>query len=204
MARSSTKDTLEKFRFGVTWGDNDPGLTTIQDVNGELIAIDSNLAKAGFHDVQMPKRTTNKIMYREGNDPDISSVSAGLSTMEDIVLSRGLMSSAASFKEMQAWTQLIHSTTDTSSSLTYDLDKVKKPTGSNNYRKEVWIFMYNRDGTLARAWKLYNAFPVSFVPGSDLNASEDGEKSLEQITLAYEDFMEVDVTGGDLTSNSVL
>ena len=36
----------------------------------------------------------------------------------------------------------------------------------------------------------YNAFPVNFTPSSDLNAGEDGEKAMEQLTLAYEDFRE--------------
>lgn len=204
MARSATKDTLEKFRFGLTWSnDGSLGLFTEQEQGGEIKTISTDLAKAGFHDIQMPKRTTNKIQYREGGDPDIYSVSAGLTTMEDIVLSRGLMSTADAFKEMFAWSQLIHSTNDTDSTLSYTLDKVKKPTGNNEYRKEVWIWMYNRDGTKARAWKLFNAFPVGFVPGSDLNASEDGEKSLEQLTLAYEDFMEVKITDDQPTSDPI-
>jgi len=191
MARSSIKDTLEKFRFGMAWGAIPTTTTQVAGGTPTSIINLSALGKAGFHDMQLPKRTTNKIMYREGNDPDISSISAGLSTMEDIVLSRGVLASESAFKEMYAWAQLVHSSNDTTSALGYNLNKTKLATGNEAYRKDVWIWMYTRTGTIAKAWKLFNAFPVSFVPGSDLNASEDGEKSLEQLTLTYEDFMEV-------------
>lgn len=202
MARSATVDTIEKFRFGVVWLSpaGTPGALEINgnSVDNTALLQSSELAKAGFHDVQMPKRTTNKIQYREGNDPDIYSVSAGLTTMEDIVLSRGLVSSTT-FREIEDWAHLVHASGDTTSTLTYNQSRSKRPTGSNDYRKEVLIFMFNRDGSVARAWKLYNAFPVSYVPGSDLNASEDGEKSLEQLTLAYEDFHQLTVTGGAIS-----
>jgi len=191
MARSSTNDILEKFRFGMAWGSIPSTTTQVAGGTTTTIITLSELGKAGFHDMQLPKRTTNKIMYREGNDPDVSSVSAGLSTMEDIVLSRGILASETAFKEMYAWTQLVHSSNDTSSALGYNLDKVKLATGSDAYRKDVWIWMYTRTGAIGKAWKLFNAFPVNFTPGSDLNAGEDGEKSLESLTLAYEDFMEV-------------
>lgn len=206
MARTSTADTLEKFRFGVTWGgqaDQAGATVTTQVINGAEVTLSAPLAKAGFHDVQMPSRTTNKIQYREGADPDIYSVSAGLSTMEDIVLSRGLMATANAFKEMHAWSQLVHGSGSTDSSLNYTLSNVKQPTGNNAYRKDMHIWMYNRDGSIARAWKLFNAFPVGFKPGSDLNASEDGEKSLEQLTLAYEDFLEVAVVDGQISNTGI-
>ena len=193
MARSALNDTLEKFRFGVSWYSGDP--ITV-DINGVPTTFLGNVNKAGFHDVQMPKRATNKIQYREGNDPDILSVSAGLTSMEDIVLSRGMMP-YGQHTEMFDWSHAVHAAGDTTSNLSYATDKVRGNTASNDYRKEVWIWMYHRDGSIARAWKLFNAFPVAFTPGSDLNSQEDGEKSLESLTLAYEDFIELDTSADD-------
>lgn len=187
MARSCAKDPLEKFRFGITWS-----LETVTvEVAGQEQTLSSPVPKAGFHDVQMPKRTTNKIMYREGNDPDVSSASAGLSSMEDIVCNRGLMPSS-SYQEIGDWVKAVHSPSDTTLTLDHSAsDKVRRGSGAENYRKDVWIWMYDRMGSVVRVWKLYNAFPVNYAPGSDLNSSEDGDKSMESLTLAYEDFIEI-------------
>jgi phage tail-like protein len=191
MARSSSADVLEKFRFGVTWLVPGAEVTEL-DVDGKSIVVSNTInLKAGFHDVQMPKRNTNVVQYREGLDPDIYSKSAGLSTMEDIVLSRGLIKDGDAFSEFAAWATQVHSSGSTDTRLAYNRDKTKLATGDDVYRKDVLIFMFDRVGDVARAWTLYNAFPVGYVSGSDLSASEDGEKSLEQLTLAYEDFLEV-------------
>ncbi len=180
MARSATGDALEKFRFLV-------------DFN---LPDGTNPARVGFHDVQMPKRTTNKIMYREGQHPDTNSVSAGLSTMEDIVLSRGVIDTdGKTANDFYKWISQVHKPfsgdRDVNSAA---LDSSQR--GAKKYRSELIIKMLDRTGTVVRAWKLYHAFPVNFVPGSDLNAAEDGEKSLEQLTLTYEDFEELQVVDG--------
>lgn len=194
MVRSAKSDPMEKIRFGMAWIEP-TGLKDDQELGTGSVTME-NLpklsAKVGFHDIQFPKRNTNKIQYREGNSPDVYSISAGLSTMEDIVMSRGLLPNAKNFAELAAWAALVHSAGDTTSRLNFNAGlSDKKATGNNEYRKDVIIFMYDRSGVIKRAWKLYNAFPVNYTPGSDLNAGEDGEKSLEQLTLAYEDFIEI-------------
>lgn len=190
MARSAKVDVLEKFRFGVSWSD-DSTFSESVELLGADTTLSSTLKRAGFHDVQLPKRSTNIVSYREGTDPDIMSKSAGLSTMEDVVLSRGLIRYDEDFKEFSSWAAKIHAANDTTSKLDYTVDKSRGATGDYDYRKEVLIWMYDRQGVVVRAWKLFNAFPSNYTPGSDLSASEDGEKSLEQLTLAYEDFMEI-------------
>jgi len=183
MARSSSQDPLEKYRFQVSWSGS-------SDSTSEA----TNLIRTGFHDVQLPKRSTNKIMYREGNDPDISSVSAGLSSMEDVVMSRGLLLGASDTnKELYAWMKSVHNPTAGISG--YVGAKARSTDAAKSiYRKTVTIEMYDRGAAPSRRWILYNAFPVHFVPGSDLNAREDGDKSLESLTLSYEDFQEIDIT----------
>ena len=184
MARVSSVDPLEKFRFQVSWADEGSGT--------------GNLARAGFHDVAMPKRTTNKGTYREGTDPDVSSLFAGLSTMEDLVMSRGLIIEDVN-NDFYKWMSLVHKPGALRAS--YVADEGTSKTGSHLYKKDVDIMVMDREGSVVRAWRLYNSFPVNFVPGSDLNAGEDGEKMLEQVTLAYEDFAELIVTGGTVTAN---
>lgn len=182
MARSAANDPLEKFRFTIEWSANDPV--------GEEKTV---LVRAGFHDVQMPKRTTTKGTYREGNDIDVPQLFPGLSSMEDVVMSRGLVPNADGTKsnEMYQWMSAVHKPSAGHNS---NDDVRASDSASNAFRKDVTINMLDRTGAVARTWKLYNAFPVNFVSGSDLNAAEDGDKSVEQLTLAYEDFQEMVVS----------
>lgn len=178
MARASTNEPLEKFRFVLSW--------SAQAGSDEPTA----LARAGFHDVQLPKRSTNKGTYREGTDRDINQLFPGLSSMEDVQLSRGLLPNAdgTANAELYKWMSAVHKPSGGNGGAN---QARPADAASHTYRKDVTVTMYDREGTPARAWKLYQAWPVNFVPGSDLNAGEDGEKSLEQLTLAYEDFEEV-------------
>jgi len=190
MARCSTVDPLERFRFRVEWT-----AETGESATSEA----TSLVRFGFHDVQMPKRATTKITYREGIDPDINQISAGLSSMEDIVLSRGVIA-ADDNNEFYKWISAVHNPTaghvgrDSVSARNSDA-------AANCYKKDLTIKMYGRNGDVARVWVLYNAFPVNFVPGSDLDASEDGDKALESLTIGYEDFKEMAIDG--LSSKAV-
>ena len=181
MARSSTNEPLEKFRFSISWS---------ADAEGTV------LVRAGFHDAQLPKRATNKGTYREGTDRDINQLFPGLSSMEDVVLSRGLLpnGSGAGANEFYKWMSAVHAPSDGNDTVATTV----RPAGaaSHAYRKDVTITQLDREGAPSRQWKLHNAWPTNFVPGSDLNAGEDGEKSLEQLTLAYEDFQELSPTNG--------
>ena len=180
MARTAQADPLEKFRFIITWtvGNGSEGTT---------------LQRAGFHDMQMPKRSTNVINYREGSDPDINQKAPGLSTMEDVVMGRGLIAYADSDagREFYRWMSAVHN--PTAGHVGRDSSALKsRPAGaaSNTYRKDVTIQQLDREGAVVKQWTCQQAWPSNFVPGSDLDASEDGDKSIEQLTLAYEDFKE--------------
>jgi len=175
MARSSVADPLEKFRFAVAW-------------SADGASEGTALVRLGFHDIQMPKRTTNSGSYREGIDPDISQRYAGLSTMEDIVLNRGVIIADPN-NEAYKWMSAVHRPTAGHVGREA-LAARASDAASATYRKDVTIQILDREGNVARQWTLFNAFPVNFVPASDLNADEDGEKALEALTLSYEDFKE--------------
>lgn len=181
MARSAVNDPLEKFRFQLTWTNSGGG------------SEGTVLSRMGFHDVQMPKRTTTKIGYREGVDPDIKSLSAGLSSMEDIIFSRGLLIQDKN-DEFYSWMSSVHNPTTGIGSYNANNSRASN-SAALDYRKDVTITMLDREGNPARMWTLFDAFPMHFTPGSDLNSGEDGDKSLEALTLAYEDFQELMVTG---------
>lgn len=175
MARSAAVDPLEKFRFVVSWTDQGDSEAT-------------TLARMGFTDIQMPKKSTNAGSYREGIDPDISQRFAGLTSMEDVTMSRGILIDDQN-NELYKWMSAVHNPT-TGHKPREALVAREPDAASNKYRKDVTITMLDREGNAARKWTLYQAFPINFVPGGDLDAGEDGEKSLESLTLAYEDFRE--------------
>lgn len=175
MARSCTVDPLEKFRFAVSWTAGNGSESTA-------------LVRLGFHDIQMPKRSTTKITYREGIDPDINQLAPGLSSMEDVVMSRGVIITDAN-NELYKWVSAVHNPT-TGHVGREALSARAANAASSEFRKDVTIQMLDREGNVARQWTLFQAWPSNFVPGSDLNASEDGEKSMESLTLSYEDFRE--------------
>lgn len=187
MARSSKVDPLEKFRFAISWSSSGDSEKTA-------------LVRLGFHDVQMPKRATTKISYREGIDPDINQLAPGLSTMEDVVMNRGVIIEDAN-DEFYKWMSAVHN--PTSGHVGREaLSARPANAAAANYRKDVTIQMLDREGNVARQWTLYNAWPSNFVPASDLNAGEDGDKAMEQLTLSYEDFKEEDAGGSAAKASS--
>lgn len=190
MARSSVVDPLEKFRFAVSWSSDGDSENT-------------SLVRLGFHDIQMPKRTTTKGQYREGIDPDIYQLFAGLSTMEDITMSRGVIITDENY-EFYKWVSAVHNPTSGHVGREALSDRADDAAAAN-YRKDVTIRILDREGNTARQFTLFNAFPVNFVPGSDLDASEDGDKSMESLTIGYEDFKEeiVDTTNAREASGSL-
>lgn len=167
MARSSKVDALEKFRFTVSW---------------------DGLTRAGFHDVSVPKQSVTKGEYREGNAPDNVQLFPGLAKMEDVTMSRGLTTN----QDFYNWAKEVFDPT----ALPEGQPNVQKgdvvPLGqSTEFRRDIIITLWRRDGVPSKQWTLYNAFPISFQPSSDLNASEDGEKAMEQLVVGYESFIEV-------------
>lgn len=191
MGRSATTDPLEKFRFLVDFmlpGPDAAGTTPV---------------RTGFHDIQMPKRSTNKIMYREGHSSDTNTKSAGLSDMEDIVMSNGVLpGDGAAANDLYKWMRAVHN--PTTGSTGFGGTAASQATGKNLYRTEVTIKMLDREGKVVRAWKMYQAWPTNFTPGSDLNAAEDGDKSLQTLTLCYEDFQELSVASAGSTPGAPL
>jgi len=168
MARTGKIDAIEKFRFTVAF---------------------TGLGRAGFSEVSIPKYTITKGEYREGNAPDNVQLFPGLTRTEDVVLSRGSTTS----QDLYEWLRLVFDPEKLPNGLPQaGQGQNQVPLGNtDDYRKEVTVTLFRRNGVPAKQWVLRNAFPIAFQPGSDLNANEDGEKSIEQITLAYETFEEI-------------
>lgn len=177
MARSSKVDAVEKFRFTVAY---------------------EGMTRAGFSEVSSPKSTTTKGEYREGNAPDNPQLFPGLTKCEDVVMQRGLTTN----QDFYVWIKEVFNPETLPAGLpNAGQGPDATPLGNAEiYRKDLTITLHHRTGAPVKQWILYNAFPVAFHPGSDMNASEDGEKSLEQLTIAYESFVEL--KGSEITAPS--
>lgn len=212
MARTSASDPLEKYRFAVY------ALSTAnQDTETEIVNKDgkdvitaitlTGTALGGFTTVQLPKITTNKMTYREGDNLiNVSALSPGLSSTEDIVLTKGLIAGPVttgtgdtttttfSYTYFYQWASSIHGGGDTTSDFNYKDSQDKSGIKENTFdRRHLRIVMKDRTGNWARVWDIFNAFPVQFTPGSDLDAMGDDAKSIESLTIAYESFVEREV-----------
>lgn len=188
MARSTAFDAYEKFRFTVTWSD------VTSDSAG---SAEAPLARAGFHDVDMPQRNTTIGEYREGLDGDFVQLFEGLNRFSNIAMHRGVTSS----NDFYNWAKDCHNpetykgqvavASNPSSSLA---------AGSVLNRKDLTLELYDRSGTIVKAWKLLNCTVVDFKPGDKLDSSEDSVKLMEELTVRPEEVYQLSVVDGVISS----
>ncbi len=116
-------------------------------------------------------RTTEVVEHREGGDPSTSRKSTGLTQFEPIVLERGLTDDPA----FENWANLVW--------------KLGAPLGSeaslHEFRKDIYIELYNEAGQLVRAYKVYRCWPSEYgaLPVLDANGNA---VALEHIKLENE------------------
>lgn len=194
MARSSKVDPVERFRFRVTVVAVDPSLTgvveTIASVagNNTLKKTFAILSRSGFNEITLPKANVSEMPYRENIDNLRFSKIPGLVKYDPITLRRGVTIN----RDLYDWYRLINEEIALLSAA-QELNQNAKfiPRQSENYRKDIVIEVLDRSGKAIKGWYLLNAWPVSYKPGNDLNASAD-EKLIEEMTLTYELFLELE------------
>ncbi len=182
MARCSRSDPVEKFRFKLTIFDFDPtGLTTVD-------SSQDNSVSAGFSEVLLPKSNVTEIPYRENIDAPRFTKIPGLVRYEALTLRRGVSKK----RELYNWYKKINDDINTLS-FTNDLLSNQNfiPILDPDYRRDIVIEVLDRDGATRRAWFLFNAFPIGYKGGNDLNASTN-EILLEELTISYEAFVELE------------
>jgi phage tail-like protein len=193
MARSSKSDPVEKFRFRVTVIAFDLSLAGAVDTlaNRADLGIHSGLkliTRAGFTEVTLPKATINEIPYRENIDNLRFIKIPGLAKYEPVTLKRGVTGN----RNLYDWYRLVNeeiALMNVANELSKDAQF--SVSQSDGYRKDVVIEVLDREGKSVKAWYLFNAWPSTYIPGNDLNASSD-EKLLEEVTLTYEFFVEME------------
>lgn len=194
MARSSRQDPLEKFRFRITVISLDLSVSGVVDTIGGLSSqgtAASNIAilsRSGFSEVTLPKANVNTMTYRENIDNQRFSKIPGLVKYDPITLRRGVTGN----RNLYDWYRLVN---EELALLTVagelNKDATFTPTQSGNFRRDVIIEVLSRDGEPVKGWYLFNAWPSAYTPGDSLNAQAD-EKLVEELTLEYEFFLELE------------
>lgn len=181
MARSAQYDPYDKFRFRVTFYYS---ITELQTTDSHT---------AGFTEITLPKATTTEISYRENVSSYSFMKKPGLTRYEPVVLHRGVDENNYFYN----WHNKIHNAAAALNTTLSALSALSiVPVQSPIFRKDVLISLLTRDGNTSKHWYLYNAFPIGYKPGNDLSASEDS-KLIEEVTLAYEGFVEVFATADE-------
>lgn len=188
MARSSSKDPIDKFRFKVTVLDfKFKGLT-------QLTATDKNTVRAGFSEVTSPRLRVGEVRYRENIDAPRFIKTPGLATYEPVTLRRGVVPGPD--RELYNWFKEVHNDANHIGAVNDILaNQGIIPIFPADFRRDLIIELLDRTGTTVKAWFLFDAFPIEYAPGDDLDA-EGEAKLIQEVVLTYEAFIEQE--DGDL------
>ena len=126
---------------------------------------------AGVSKVSALKRTTEVIDFRDGGDAAASRKSPGRTEYEAIALERGLTQDPA----FEDW-----------ANKTWRLGAgLGNEVALADFRKDVYLELYNEAGQLVRAYKIYRCWPSLYqaLPALDANSAE---VAIEQLVLENE------------------
>ena len=154
---------------------------------GKLASQIKAISRAGFSEVVLPRQTISEITYRENNDAYRFIKVPGLVRYEPVILRRGVTAN----RDLYDWLRQVNDESVllvTSNEIT---GNKKGPVQSENFRKDVVVEVLDREGNPVKGWYLFNAWPSSYKPGDDLNARGE-EKLIEELTLTYEVFLELE------------
>lgn len=171
MARPSTKDPLDKFRWMVEIeGFNRLGFVSCETPSVSITT--QKYAEGGAH--LFPKQIVDSVEYKP------------------VTLQRGVTSDLNFHNWAKAYFDYIHgkSRVETIKGSKYNPDPlnldVKIP--ASEYRRNVIISHLDRNNRIVKQYILYNAFPTEYKPASDFSSDADDTLSMERLVLTYESF----------------
>ncbi|MDR4492320.1 MAG: phage tail protein [Candidatus Nitrosocosmicus sp.] len=135
---------------------------------------------AGVSKVSALKRTTETVEHREGGDQSSSRISPGRTKYEPITVERGVTHDL----EFEKWATKVWN---------YG-EGLGSEVSLKDFRKDIYIEMYNEAGQLAIAYKVYRCWVSEYqaIPELDANANA---VAIQSITLQNEGWeRDVDVT----------
>lgn len=173
MARPSTKDPLDKFRWSVE----------IEGFN-----------RLGFSSCETPSLSINTQSYPEGGNHLFPKKIVDSFEYRPVTLQRGVTSDLNFHIWIKSYFEFIRGfkVPRTTSTNAVDFFNDQNP---SEYRRTIIIKHLDRAGRVVKTYTLYNAFPIEYKPASDFSADSDDTLSMEKLVLAYESF--------DVVSNTV-
>lgn len=192
MARSALRDPLDKYRWTVAI-DGFSRLGFTQCGTPQYNITQKNYAEGGRH--LNPLSIVDRVDYvpvtlSRGVTNDTSFNKWATSFID-------LVTNSAAFKdldtELSLGMQVFNAAADNGASSVASHDSTgPNPFGDGEYpfrfRRDVKIEHTNRAGQVEVIYVLYNAYPISYKPASDFDATGDDTVSIESLTLAYEGF----------------
>lgn len=162
MARPSSKDPLDKFRWAVT-------------IEG--------FTRSGFSSCETPSVSINTQSYPEGGSHLWPRKIIDSVEYKPVTLQRGVSSDFNFHNWATQFLELVRGQRDQNSDIQ---NSQAIPPGE--YRRTVKIDHLDRTGTIVKSYILYNAFPIEYKPASDFASDTDDTISMEKLVLSYESF----------------
>ena len=163
MARPSSKDPLDKYRWAVS--------------------IDG-FTRLGFSGCETPSMSVNTNKYPEGGAHLWPRNIVDSVEYKPVTLTRGVTSDFNFHEWATQFMELVKGSRDQNR-----LNGAQGPQfPPGDYRRTVQIDHMDRAGRIVKSYILYNAFPIDYKPASDFAADADDGVSMERLVLAYESF----------------
>jgi phage tail-like protein len=180
MARPSSKDPLDKFRWSV-----------------EIDGFD----RLGFASCETPSVALNTNKYAEGGNHLFPKNIVDSVEYRPVTLQRGVTSDLNFDKWITSYFDFIRGKVEqvkqnlVAPSI-YNPDPLYLPERfpTPEYRKTVIIKHLDRAGRAVKIYTLYQAFPIEYKPASDFSSDTDDTLSMEKLVLCYESFSVESIT----------
>lgn len=171
MARPSSKDPLDKFRW----------MVEIEGFN-----------RLGFASCETPSVSINTQKYAEGGNHLFPKQIVDSVEYKPVTLQRGVTSDINFHKWAKAYFDYIYGETQIISiqGTRHNPGVLEIPDriATAEYRRNVTISHLDRQGRIVKQYVLYNAFPTEYKPASDFSSDADDTLSMERLVLTYESF----------------
>lgn len=171
MARSSSKDVLDKFRWAVS-------------VEG--------FGRLGFTSCDTPSISINTKSYPEGGSHLHPRKIVDSVEYSPVTLTRGVSIDPSFNDWIKQVFELVKGSTELESKLLQQSQITNSEAYNNSfpveYRRTVKIHHLDRQSRIVKTYILYNAFPIEYKPASDFASDGDDTLSMEKLVLTYESF----------------
>ncbi|MDR0493616.1 MAG: phage tail protein [Nitrososphaerota archaeon] len=127
---------------------------------------------AGICKVSSLKRTTDVVKHRTGGDPSSSRKSPGRTEYEPITLERGVTHDT----EFENW----------ASAVWMQGQGLGSESLLKDFRKDIYLEVYNEAGQLALAYKIYRCWVSEYVAMPELDANGTAAIAIQTIRLENE------------------